>query len=336
MDCLQKIQSSSDYLLGLINDILDMSKIESGKMKLDPVNFSMKEMVGTIQELITAQTSVKNIDFVQKISLTHSWFIADRIRISQVLINLLGNAVKFTPAKGTITLTVQEISATGEQAMVYFAVSDTGIGIAKEDQDRVFRSFEQASGTNPSKQQGTGLGLSISSRLIQMMGSNIQLNSEPGKGSTFSFSIPLALGEDQEDEIQKETISFQGYRVLVVEDNELNSEIAQCLLEERGFEVDCVYDGAEATERIRTTKPGTYDVILMDIMMPVMNGLEAARAIRSMEREDCHTIPIIAMSANAFDDDLKKSVECGMNGHLSKPVEVDKLYRTLDEVIRGK
>lgn len=336
MDCLQKIQSSSDYLLGLINDILDMSKIESGKMKLDPVNFSMKEMVGTIQELITAQTSVKNIDFVQKISLTHSWFIADRIRISQVLINLLGNAVKFTPAKGTITLTVQEISATGEQAMVYFAVSDTGIGIAKEDQDRVFRSFEQASGTNPSKQQGTGLGLSISSRLIQMMGSNIQLNSEPGKGSTFSFSIPLALGEDQEDEIQKETISFQGYRVLVVEDNELNSEIAQCLLEERGFEVDCVYDGAEATERIRTTKPGTYDVILMDIMMPVMNGLEAARAIRSMDREDCHTIPIIAMSANAFDDDLKKSVECGMNGHLSKPVEVDKLYRTLDEVIRGK
>ena len=253
-----------------------------------------------------------------------------------MLINLLGNAVKFTPAKGTITLTVQEISATGEQAMVYFAVSDTGIGIAKEDQDRVFRSFEQASGTNPSKQQGTGLGLSISSRLIQMMGSNIQLNSEPGKGSTFSFSIPLALGEDQEDEIQKETISFQGYRVLVVEDNELNSEIAQCLLEERGFEVDCVYDGAEATERIRTTKPGTYDVILMDIMMPVMNGLEAARAIRSMDREDCHTIPIIAMSANAFDDDLKKSVECGMNGHLSKPVEVDKLYRTLDEVIRGK
>ena len=123
---------------------------------------------------------------------------------------------------------------------------------------------------------------------------------------------------------------------MVVEDNELNSEIAQCLLEERGFQVDCVYDGAQATERIRTTSPGTYDVILMDIMMPVMNGLEAARAIRSMEREDCRTVPIIAMSANAFDDDLKKSVECGMNGHLSKPVEVDKLYQTLDQVIRSR
>lgn len=219
--------------------------------------------------------------------------------------------------------------------MIYFAVSDTGVGIAKEDQDRVFRSFEQAAGANSATQKGTGLGLSISSRLVQLMGSNIQLESAPGKGSTFSFTIPLAVGEDQEEQTEEEKISFEGCRVLVVEDNELNSEIAQCLLEERGFEVDCVYDGAQAIERIRTTEPGTYDVILMDIMMPVMDGLEAARTIRSMEREDCHTIPIIAMSANAFDDDLKKSVECGMNGHLSKPVEVEKLYRTLDKVIRS-
>ena len=211
---------------------------------------------------------------------------------------------------------------------------DTGIGIAKEDQDRVFRSFEQAAGTNPSKQQGTGLGLSISSRLIQMMGSSIELDSEPGEGSTFSFSISIKLGENMEIEEQKKEISFDGCRVLVVEDNDINIEIARCLLEDRNFKVDCVFDGAQAVERIRTTEPGTYDVILMDIMMPVMNGLDATRAIRSMEREDCHTIPIVAMSANAFDDDLKKSVECGMNGHLSKPVDVDKLYQTLDEVIR--
>ncbi len=138
-----------------------------------------------------------------------------------------------------------------------------------------------------------------------------------------------------ETEEQKKEISFDGCRVLVVEDNDINVEIAKCLLEDRNFKVDCVFDGAQAVERIRTTAPGTYDVILMDIMMPVMNGLDATRAIRSMEREDCHTIPIVAMSANAFDDDLKKSVECGMNGHLSKPVDVDKLYQTLDEVIRG-
>ncbi len=337
MDCLQKIRSSSDYLLGLINDILDMSKIESGKMKLEPFNFNMNEMLDTARELITPQASAKEIDFVCRINLRHRWFVADRMRISQVLINLLGNAVKFTPEKGKVILTVEETGEKNGEAVLYFGVSDTGVGIVKEEQERVFRSFEQASGANPSKQKGTGLGLSISNRLVQMMGSNIQLESELGKGSTFSFSIPLALGEDMETAAEEtREISFAGCRVLVVEDNELNAEIAQCLLEERDFEVDCVYDGAQAVERIRTTEPGTYDVILMDIMMPVMDGLDAARAIRSMEREDRHTVPIVAMSANAFDDDLKKSVECGMNGHLSKPVEVEKLYRTLDEVIYGR
>ena len=335
MDCLQKIQSSSNYLLGLINDILDMSKIESGKMKLEPLNFDLHEMLDTIRELIMTQAAVKEIDFVLDIEVEHYWFVADKMRISQVLINLLGNAVKFTPRKGKVTLTVREVEKIGEEAIVYFAVRDTGIGIAKEDQKRVFRSFEQAVDKNPSKQQGTGLGLSISSRLVQMMGSNINLESEPGEGSIFSFTIPLELGENVEMQEQEEEITFEGCRILVVEDNELNAEIALTLLEERGFAVDCVYDGSEAVERIRTTEPGTYDVILMDIMMPIMDGLEATRTIRSMEREDCRTIPIVAMSANAFDDDLKKSVECGMNGHLSKPVEVDKLYRTLGEIIHG-
>ena len=152
--------------------------------------------------------------------------------------------------------------------------------------------------------------------------------------STFSFAVRLPVGSPVEAGGKGEELSFDGYRILVVEDNELNAEIAQCLLEERNFEVDCVGDGAQAVERIRTAPPGTYDVILMDIMMPVMDGLDAARAIRRMEREDCRTIPIIAMSANAFDEDLKKSVECGMNGHLSKPVEVDKLYQVLDQVLR--
>ncbi|MCI8668795.1 MAG: response regulator [Lachnospiraceae bacterium] len=333
MDCLQKIQSSSDYLLGLINDILDMSKIESGKMKLEPVNFNMHEMLDTIRELITPQAAAKEIDFVHQVELDHDWYLADSIRISQVLINLLGNAVKFTPEKGKVVLTVQEVRSSDEDAVVYFTVRDTGIGIAKDDQERVFRSFEQAS-ANPSKQQGTGLGLSISNRLIQMMGSSIELDSKQGTGSTFSFSLTIDLGENMKTEEQKKEISFDGCRVLVVEDNDINIEIAKCLLEDRNFKVDCVFDGSQAVERIRNTEPGTYDVILMDIMMPVMNGLDATRAIRSMEREDCHTIPIVAMSANAFDDDLKKSVECGMNGHLSKPVDVDKLYQTLDEVIR--
>ena len=332
-DCLQKIQSSSNYLLGLINDILDMSKIESGKMKLEPFDFDMDEMLDTLRELIRPQAEGKKLLLNWELELRHRWFCADRMRLSQVLINLLGNAVKFTPEGGSVTLSVQEAGCAGEEALVCFAVRDTGVGIPKEEQERVFRSFEQASGRNPAKQQGTGLGLSISSRLVQMMGSAIQLDSAPGEGSTFRFSVLLRLGEQVEQAGTQDTISFEGFRVLVVEDNELNAEIARCLLEERSFQVDCVYDGAQAVERIRTTPPGTYDLILMDIMMPVMDGLEATRTIRGMERPDCRTIPIIAMSANAFDDDLKKSVECGMNGHLSKPVEVEKLYQTLDTVI---
>lgn len=333
MDCLQKIRSSSNYLLGLINDILDMSKIESGKMKLNPINFNINEMLDTIQHLISPQATAKEVQFIQHIELTHSWFQGDQVRISQVLINLLGNAVKFTPSKGRVILTVQETAADGENIQIYFAVSDTGMGIAKEDQSRVFRSFEQVAKANSAKRQGTGLGLSISNRLVQMMGSNIQLSSELGEGSTFSFSISLTMGYQQEEEQKEEIRLFDGFHVLVVEDNEINAEIAQCLLEERNFEVEWVCDGAKAVERIRSTPPGTYDVILMDIMMPVMDGLEATKTIRSMDREDCRSIPIIAMSANAFDDDLKKSVECGMNGHLSKPVDVDKLYQTLDQVI---
>ena len=195
-------------------------------------------------------------------------FRSDRIRISQVLINLLGNAVKFTPEKGRILLTIHEMQTTDTEAMVHFAVQDNGVGIPQEDQKRVFRAFEQTTNKDPSKQQGTGLGLSISGRLVQMMGSRICLESEPGLGSTFSFSIHMKLGKGIETGVQEEEISFEGCRILIVEDNELNAEIAQSLLEERGFQVDCVYDGAQAVERIHSTEPGTYDVILMDIMMP--------------------------------------------------------------------
>lgn len=336
LECLNKIQDSSKYLLGLINDILDMSKIESGKMHLEPQNFDIQEMVGTIRELVLPQMEAKHIQYVQNISLEHRWFLGDKLRISQVLINLLGNASKFTPENGRVTLTVREREVDGFRSDLYFAVQDNGMGIGKEDQKRVFRSFEQAAGANTvSKLKGTGLGLSISSRLVQMMGSSIKLESQLGKGSLFSFEIPLEPCQGVLDEKEEERFSFEGFRVLVVEDNELNSEIARWLLEDSGFSVDCVFDGAQAVEKIRTTAPGTYDVILMDIMMPVMDGLDATRAIRAMGREDCRRIPIVAMSANAFDDDLKKSVECGMNGHLSKPVEVEKLFTMLQSILVG-
>lgn len=333
-DCLYKIKGSSDYLLGLINDILDMSKIESGKMHLEPVEFDMEEILDNIIELINPQAKLKNIDFVENIALQHKGFYGDKLRLSQVLINLLGNAVKFTSEYGRVVLTVAEQE---EGNKLFFAVQDSGRGIAKEDQEKIFQLFEQ--GSNPAgevKQQGTGLGLSISRSLVRMMGSDIELESELGEGSTFSFKIFLPVVSLKARTDQKMEVSFEGRRILVVEDNELNSEIARNILEECGFQVDCVFNGQEAVERIQNTPPDTYDVVLMDIMMPVMDGLDATRAIRAMDREDSRTLPIIAMSANAFDDDLKKSVECGMNGHLSKPVELDKLYKKLAEVIEEK
>jgi signal transduction histidine kinase len=270
--CLEKIRTSSEYLLDLINDILDMSKIESGKMNLQPENFCMQELLDTVEELIRPQAEAKGILFEQDIHLEHGWFVADRLRISQILINLLGNAVKFTPKEGKIVLTVRE-EPQAEETRIFISVRDNGIGIRKEDQERIFRAFEQTGSKPVSEQAGTGLGLSISSRLIKLMGSTIRLKSAPGKGSDFYFTLSVPLGSARENQEENVDVSFDGYRVLVVEDNELNAEIPQSILEDAHFSVDLVYNGAQAVQRIKETEPGTYDLILMDIMMPVMDGL---------------------------------------------------------------
>ena len=267
------------------------------------------------------------------------WFRADRLRISQILVNILGNAVKFTPAGGVIWLTLREKQTgegdTGTYSDVFFAVSDTGIGISKENQERVFRSFEQVSGVSNGGIQGTGLGLSISARLARLMGGKINLTSETGKGSTFDFTLPLPHGQPEIREERVESCCFDGKKALLVEDNVLNAEIAQTILEEMGLTVEVVTDGSEAVQTLRARQPGSFDVVFMDIMMPRMNGLEAARLIRSTEdRPDLKDLPILAMSANAFDDDVKKSLESGMNDHLSKPIEMDKLTAALSRVLK--
>lgn len=333
LDCLRKIRHSSDYLLGLINDILDMSKIESGKMHLEPDDFQLPEMLEDIRELIEPQTRAKGIHFVQEIKVKNQWFYGDKLRLSQVLINFLGNAVKFTNAGGRVSLKVTERLSPVGVSEIYFEVRDTGVGISREDQERVFHSFEQAQGGVSNKFGGTGLGLAISSRLVQLMDSEIKLESEMGKGSTFSFTLRLPQGKPVEKELKAvDNVTYEGRRVLLVEDNALNAEIAQVLLENYKFTVDWVENGLAAVDCIRDTPPGTYDLIMMDIRMPVMDGLEATKAIRSMDRPDAAVIPIVAMTANAFDEDMKKSIECGMNGHLAKPVDVRKLQTILQEI----
>ena len=335
IDCLRKIEYSSEYLLGLINDILDMSKIESGKMRLIEEKCNLMEMIQGLRPLLEAKLNENNIQYIADIQLKNHWFLADSLRLNQVLVNLLGNALKYSKPDGHVWLTVRETEEEKGFSNLYFQVRDDGIGIAPEKQQLIFRQFEQADNSENARKQGTGLGLAISRRIVRMMDSDIKLESEPGKGSSFSFSVKLqpVSGEKTTVTSQPEEISFPGKRILVVEDNELNMEIICTILEGYKILTEQAVNGKEAVYQMEKTAPGYYDMILMDIMMPEMDGLEAARAIRAMEREDCKTIPIYAMSANAFDEDVKRSLASGMNGHLSKPVDIQVLEKTLKKVL---
>ena len=335
IDCLRKIEHSSEYLLGLINDILDMSKIESGKMRLIEEKCNLMEMIQGLHPLLEAKLNENNIQYIADIQLKNHWFLADSLRLNQVLINLLGNALKYSKPDGHVWLTVRETEEEKGFSNLYFQIRDDGIGISLENQQLIFRQFEQADNSDNARKQGTGLGLAISRRIVRMMDSDIKLESEPGKGSSFSFSVKLqpVSGEKTTVTSQPEEISFPGKRILVVEDNELNMEIICTILENYGIETEQAVNGKEAVRRMEESVPGYYDMIFMDIMMPEMDGLEATRTIRNLDRKDCKKIPIYAMSANAFDEDVKRSLASGMNGHLSKPVNLQVLEKTLQKVL---
>lgn len=331
---LGKISQSSQYLLGIINDILDLSRIESGKLTIEHESFNLLELIENVGNLIRPQAQGKGLNYVTDISVSSPHLIGDSLRINQVLINLLGNAVKFTPEGGTITLGV----AQQDDEYVRFSVKDTGIGISAENRLRVFEAFEQAEGSTTRQYGGTGLGLAISSRLVRMMGGIIELESELGKGSEFFFSVLLPNDSSEKDSevkaVSSEDVSIAGLHILLVEDNELNIEIAQTILEMEDAVVTQAHNGQEALDIFTAGAEGEFDLILMDIQMPVMDGLEATKQIRQSQHPDAAKIPIIAMTANAFDEDMKKSVESGMNGHLSKPLDIGKLFETIAEVMR--
>ena len=332
-DCLHKIDSSSQYLLSLINDILDMSKIESGKMKLENGIFSMKQLLEGVYNLIEPQTMEKNIEFTREFVISEEWVTGDSLHLNQVLINLLGNAVKFTPRGGHIRLKAVQKPAGEGMVKTTFSVRDDGIGVSSENRQRIFRSFEQASDDTSRKYGGTGLGLAISDRLVRMMGGHIALESEENKGSDFSFTLLQTVGRRPAEEDDKLTdgalAGLEGARILLVEDNELNLEIARTILEMQKCQVETALNGQEGVDRFCESSEGYYDLILMDIRMPVMDGLEAAKLIRASGRTDARTVPIVAMSANAFEEDKRQAAACGMDAYLVKPIDVKDLTLTL-------
>ncbi len=329
---VRQIEISSQHLLGLLNDILDISKIEAGKIELVPETFDLTKLVDNVAVIIRPRCTEKNIGFKVTVeNLGAGLFISDPLRLRQVLINLLGNAVKFTPEGGRVELRVAGTEQQDKTLMAAFAVADTGIGIEPDSLHVLFEPFEQGNSHITKKYGGTGLGLSISRSIVRLLGGDIAVTSKKGEGSVFSFTIPLSqadtgsLGAVSSDV----TLHLEGKRVLLVDDVSINRIIVTEQLGSTGAAIDEAENGLAAVEKFRNSREGYYDIILMDVQMPQMDGYQAATAIRSLERDDAKRVPIVAMTANAFKEDVERAVACGMNAHLAKPLEQDKLLEIL-------
>ena len=333
-DALDKIGSSSHFLLSLINDILDISKIESGKMQLSMAPCDLRDIFRRIEDITALQAKNKSITITYSHDTVHHYKVmADDLRIEQVLINITGNAIKYTPEGKSVELIAEELGATEDKKIKYrFIVRDTGIGISKEYLPHIFESFTREEKTTVNRVQGTGLGLAITARVVEMMGGVISVKSRPGEGSEFTVELALEPSEPDDDTAEPDEMLqsvLNGKRVLLVEDNAINAEIATIILEQYGIVVDHAENGRIGADKAMTAEAGYYSAVLMDIQMPVMNGYEATRAIRSLPGEYYRTLPIIAMSANAYDEDIRASLDSGMNAHIAKPFQPDDLIKTL-------
>ena len=337
-DYLKKISVSSQHLLSLINDVLDMSRIESGKVTLEAKPVHLPELVHELRDIIQAVVSKKDLSLtLDTVGVENEDIIADPLRLEQILINVLANAVKFTPDGGQIGLwIVQKDTAPAGYADFEFHIKDNGIGMSEEFQKHIFEQFARERTSTVSKIQGTGLGMAITKSLVDMMGGRITVKSGQGKGSEFTISLRFPIGEAKTGQTPPaaKASAFTGKKLLVVEDNELNLEIASTLLKEAGFEVDTAENGKIAVEKVEAASADRYDLILMDIQMPEMDGYEATRRIRALPDAKKAALPIVAMTANAFEDDRKNALHAGMNGHIAKPLDIQKLFQVLSELLK--
>lgn len=330
---LSRITIAGKHLLSLVNDVLDMSHIESGNVQMDHLPVNMRELITEVETIMQADVTEKRQDLtVDMEEMVHENVLTDKLRLKQVFLNILSNSVKFTPAGGSISFTIKESENAPEGFADYeFCVKDTGIGMSREFVDHIYETFSREQTVTVSGIQGSGLGMSIVKNIVDLLGGNIRVSSEAGKGTEITVALRLELGGESQklpdDKGKKEDLS--GKRILLVEDNELNREIAEEILKEAKVVTDTASDGTVAVEKMKHAVPGQYDLILMDVQMPLMDGYEATKQIRKLADRKIASIPIIAMTANAFEEDRQKALQAGMNGYIAKPIDISKMMEIL-------
>ena len=336
-----KAEQLSKYLLSVINDILDMSRIEAGKIELESKPFELAALAEKLRNMFQKNVEAKGVAFyVEMKDVDVKYIVGDELRISQILVNFLSNAQKFTE-KGEIRVTFRQLQKENGKVSLMFRVHDTGKGMDAKFISRIFKPFEQESQDITKQYGGSVLGMSITDRLVHLMGGEIVIDSMLGKGSDFSIYLTLPIAEVSEIETEQEDetgtdFTFNGCHILMAEDNEINAEIAVSILENEGAKVDVAVNGKDAVEKYAASAPGTYNFILMDIQMPVMNGRDAAKQIRSMDRKDAGEIPIFALSADAFVEDQRLSAMSGMNGHFTKPIDFEEMRVQIGKILKGR
>ena len=342
-DELNKIGTSARHLLSIVNDILDMSRIESGRMELKEEKFSFRDFLEQICIIVDGQCEDKGLRFVCiREEGLEEYYVGDSLKLKQVLINVLGNSVKFTDAPGTITLNVAQTACNDERATLRFEMTDTGIGMDKEFIPKLFEAFSQEDTGNTTRYGGSGLGMAITRSFVDMMGGTIRVESEKGFGSSFTVTVTVGRAKENEKaatagkEAKSAEVLPDRLHLLIVEDQEMNAEVLADLLELENISSEWAENGKRGVEMFAESEKGRFDVILMDMRMPVMDGLTATREIRKLDRPDASTIPIIALSANAFEEDVRQCLEAGMNAHLSKPVDLDRLKETLGRLLETR
>ncbi len=336
-DCMDKLEDSSKHLLGVINDILDFSKIESGNFALDAKLFSLIRDIDFVVSMLKTKIADKNLNFSADVGgIQHDGVVGDMLRLNQVLINLLSNAIKFTDSGGTIELIVEELLHVGGESVYRFTVRDTGVGIDQEQAKKLFTPFMQANAGVARVYGGTGLGLAISQNIVRMMGGDIELETQPGIGSAFMFTIRTPAQESF-TEFEERNVALappaklHGKRILIVDDIEINREVVEALLDGSGAIMDVAVNGKEALDAFLTAGPYWYDLILMDMQMPVMDGCAATMEIRDSGKRDAQDIKIVAMTANVLPEDVQRARKAGMNGYLAKPIDLAELYAGMEE-----